>query len=448
MFLKNSILVKALCVCLLAGAFSLFIPAAETPSGAGSTVFTLITTDAGGKELRKGAGFFIRGGMPDGSKRLFLVTARQNLEGARGAKIVDNQGKEIPVIFVFARNDVADLVVLWLDKVEEFKALEVADRLPTVGARMRIVTRGPDNEIVVKEGVSEGVKKAPRALEFLQIAGVDGDIPAGCPVIDAEGRVAGVTTVQLKQGRPLVLAQFALRLLGLEPGDRLTVAQVFGSMTPGLAELRARGTGALVNNQYATARECFDSVVMRDQVNVDAWMLKGYAALQMKELSVALKATQQAVTLAPEDPEVQNQLGVIYRQSGQAGKALEHYRQAIRLNDAYAPAHFNLANLYRSQNKLEEAIAEYRKATEIDPEYSEAHYNLGLCFAMKQRYADAVPHFQRAVELTPNDAEAHYSLGLAHLFNGNKSAAQKELAALEKMDAKLARQLEGMIRQR
>ncbi|MBN2433116.1 MAG: tetratricopeptide repeat protein [Acidobacteria bacterium] len=445
MILKN-VWSKSALVCLLLAGLAASLPAAGKTTAAESAVFTLTTNGADGKELRKGVGFFIRVGLQDKTKRLFLTTALQNLEGARGAYILDNQGKSIPILLVYTVDEPGNLAVLWLDNVQQFKALEVADSAPTLGAKMRVVLRGPDNGILVKEGVLESVQSAPRGTRFFQITGIEGHVPAGCPVMDTSGGLVGVTTAQIEEDRPLVLAQFIQRLQGLAPGERQTIAQAFSGMIPGMAELKARGSGALVNGRYDLAGQCFDTLLKKDPNDVDGWLLKGFAAFQKKDFTTARQAAEKAVQLAPDDPEVHNLLGSVYRQSGQAARAEEHYRRAIDLNADLAAAHFNLANLHRTQKKLDQAIDGYRQAIRIDPQYAEAQYNLGLCFVMKQQVADAVTHFQQAVTLAPNDAEAHYSLGLALFLSGNRDGALNELKTLQKLNSSLAGQLEKAIR--
>jgi|GEM_PF-5281293 len=432
--------------CLLTAVLAVSVPAAGKTAAAESAVFTLTTNGADGKELRKGIGFFLRVGLQDKTKRLFLTTALQNMEGARGAYILDNEGKSIPILLVFSTDIPGNLAVLWLDNVQQFKALDVADRPPTLGASMRVVLRGPDNSILVKEGVLESVQSAPRGTRFFQITGIEGHVPAGCPVLDTAGGLVGVTTAQIEEGRPLVLAQFIQRLQGLAPRERQTIGEAFGGMIPGMAELKARGSGALVNGRYDLAGRCFDSLLKKDPNDVDGWLLKGFAAFEKKDFATARQAAEKAVRLAPGDAEVHNLLGSVYRQSGQAAKAEEHYRRAIDLNGDLAAAQFNLANLHRTQKKLDLAIDGYRQAIRIDPQYAEAQYNLGLCFVMKQQFADAVTHFQQAVTLAPNDAEAHYSLGLALFLSGNGDGALEELKILQKLNSNLAAQLEKTIK--
>jgi protein O-mannosyl-transferase len=109
-----------------------------------------------------------------------------------------------------------------------------------------------------------------------------------------------------------------------------------------------------------------------------------------------------------------NNLGLWYRNHGEPGKALEHYKEALRLRKDYPQAHNNLGILYEDQGNLEGAAAEFREAIRTTRNYVAAHNNLGNVLSkMPGRVGESIDELREAVRLQPNFASAHNNLGAA-----------------------------------
>jgi Flp pilus assembly protein TadD len=62
-----------------------------------------------------------------------------------------------------------------------------------------------------------------------------------------------------------------------------------------------------------------------------------------------------------------------------------------------------------------------------------------------QRYAKALEHYNKAIQLKPDLAEAYEYRGVLFLKLGWKVEAEKDLATLKTLNAKLATELEHVI---
>jgi tetratricopeptide (TPR) repeat protein len=76
----------------------------------------------------------------------------------------------------------------------------------------------------------------------------------------------------------------------------------------------------------------------------------------------ALRAGEEAVTLRPDIPEIQYEVGLAASLAGRNDEAIDHYRRALALKTNYALAHGNLAVLVEAQGQLDEAVQHYRLA--------------------------------------------------------------------------------------
>jgi Flp pilus assembly protein TadD len=109
-----------------------------------------------------------------------------------------------------------------------------------------------------------------------------------------------------------------------------------------------------------------------------------------------------------------NNLGLWYRNHGDAAKALEHYQAALKLRKDYPQAHNNLGILYEDQGNLEGAAAEFREALRTTKDYVAAHNNLGNVLAKMPGHAsESIDQLREAVRLQPTLSSAHNNLGAA-----------------------------------
>ncbi len=90
----------------------------------------------------------------------------------------------------------------------------------------------------------------------------------------------------------------------------------------------------------------------------------GYLKFKQEKYDEALDALSRAAKLDPENPEIQNYLGVTLSNKGLRSQAEAALRKAIGLNPNYADAQNNLAVIYISQTPplVELARWHYQKA--------------------------------------------------------------------------------------
>ena len=161
----------------------------------------------------------------------------------------------------------------------------------------------------------------------------------------------------------------------------------------------------------------------------------------------------QASSLAPEDPQIYNRLGMLEMSSSSPNEARIFYEKACNLAPEVARYHMRLGDSLQRLSRYEEAIGAYATSLELeprnapawnnrgfanfninrwnealrcydesmksDPTYAVAWYNYGYTLQLSGRLNDSKDYYQRAVDLDPNDkiawnnlANVHYNQGL------------------------------------
>src|SRR6202021_352293 len=90
----------------------------------------------------------------------------------------------------------------------------------------------------------------------------------------------------------------------------------------------------------------------------------------------ALSEMQRAVELAPERPDLRDEVGTLLAQRNQFADAEVAFKEALRLQANLEQAHFHLGAVHLQRTQLDEAASEFRIAVELAPQDAAAHYFL------------------------------------------------------------------------
>jgi tetratricopeptide (TPR) repeat protein len=168
-----------------------------------------------------------------------------------------------------------------------------------------------------------------------------------------------------------------------------------------LAEAVAEGNRAFEAKDYATARRAYERVLSLDPQNqmglVNLGLVEFYAGDSAKSEDLLKKAVRQRLETAP----AWLTLGMIYMDQNRFPEALAALSQAA-LHDPDNPRVQNFLGvvigregwIYGAQQKL-------RRAVELDPAYADAHYNLAVFYLQEKPPATelAKRHYFKAIEL-------------------------------------------------
>lgn len=162
------------------------------------------------------------------------------------------------------------------------------------------------------------------------------------------------------------------------------------------------------------------------------------AFLGKKDL--ALKVLNKAREIIDWDPELWNNLGVIYWDLGQVEKARQMYEQSLSLFPQnpvalanLGAAETSLALKSKEKSWLLKAEEHFKKAIDYDANLVNAYNGLGAVYRLSDRLDAAIACWQKALTLNPDHQEALFNLGAACFDQGNKAQALVYLNRYKKL---------------
>ncbi|MDQ5848434.1 MAG: tetratricopeptide repeat protein, partial [Pseudomonadota bacterium] len=141
----------------------------------------------------------------------------------------------------------------------------------------------------------------------------------------------------------------------------------------------------------------------------------------------ALRCAEEALRLAPRDPDALYFVGAAHYGCGDLGSAESRLKQAIQADGRTAAFHGTLGNVLQDRGALNEAIAQYRRAIRLKPDSAEAHNDLGTAYFARGDEARALECYQRAAQLQPSHAVAYSNLGAVYRKLGLAREARRAL---------------------
>src|SRR5690349_23845138 len=179
------------------------------------------TFDSHGEKLGRGSGFFVEIDR--------IVTNRHVIEGAYRAEVHSSTGAVYPVKGVLAVDAEGDIALLKIDvPANQIRPLPLDKTSPQEGESVVVIGNPLGLEGSVTNGIVSAVRDIPTFGRIIQITAPISSGSSGSPVVNMQGQVIGVATLQITGGQSV---NFAI------PSERISQLQV-ATMTS-LADLVA-----------------------------------------------------------------------------------------------------------------------------------------------------------------------------------------------------------------
>jgi tetratricopeptide (TPR) repeat protein len=434
------------------------------------------TFDSRGEKLTRGSGFFIEGDR--------IVTNRHVIEGAYRAEVHSSTGAVYPVKGVLAVDAEGDIALLKIDvPANQIRPLQLDKTSPQEGESVVVIGNPLGLEGSVTNGIVSAVRDIPTFGRIIQITAPISSGSSGSPVVNMQGQVIGIATLQITGGQSV---NFAI------PSERISQLQVT-TMTS-LSELvamsgrnkRAKavqffrdGLSFLSKDDCEKALPYFEKAVDSDSNYAEAWAQAGFCNEKLGKHAEALEASKKAVSLRPsaesyfniglasfylkqykEAAEAYRQsikldpynaadayyaLGLVYRDWSKPDDEIQAYKQAIRLRPDYTVAYERLGSRYLRSKKFSEAVEVFRQLAALKPGDYSAPNNMGEAYLELNRLNDAVESFRQSIRLKPDFGKAYYNLGRTLLALGNRDGALEQYTILTNIDPDYAEKLNNLI---
>jgi len=194
------------------------------------------------------------------------------------------------------------------------------------------------------------------------------------------------------------------------------------------------------NKDYNQALQQYDAAIRSNTQMAEAYSGKARALMGQQRQRDALKVTEDALRLFPNDPELYYVRGLLNYQSGRHKPAVDDYDKVVSLNAEWNTYHLYLnrgfandallkpdlalqdftraiaadpnnaggfvarGNLQYNNAKFLDAAEDFRKAEILNPDNSVIVYNIGMCYYKIEDRATACRHFQKACSMKNDNA--------------------------------------------
>lgn len=154
----------------------------------------------------------------------------------------------------------------------------------------------------------------------------------------------------------------------------------------------------------------------------------GRAQLALNRPQEAVRALRRAAQLNPTLLTVRARLGMGLRLLGRHNEAETEYRRALSIDRLHAPAHQELGELFRQCGRLAEAQQSFEAALRIDPELVPARIGLAETLFDQGEFVRAVELYRAAIVAGPVTASVYINLGIALKEIGDVEGSLKVFA--------------------
>jgi tetratricopeptide (TPR) repeat protein len=378
------------------------------------------TFDAHGAKLSRGSGFFI-----DVDR---VVTNRHVIEGAFRAEVHSSAGSIYPVKGVLAVDAEGDIAVLKVEApANQVRPLPLDRTSPQEGESVVVIGNPFGLEGSVTNGIVSAVRDIPTFGRIIQITAPISPGSSGSPVVNMQGQVIGVATLQITGGQSVNFAIPSERISQLQSASLMSLAELVvatgRNKRAKAVQFFRDGLSLLSKDDCEKALPYFEKAVESEGNYAEAWAQAGFCNEKLSRHAEAIEASKKAVTLRPSSESYFN-IGLANYYLKQYREAVEAYRQAIRL-DPYnaADAYYALGLVYRDWRRSEDEIQAYKQAIRLKPDYTSAYERLGARYLQTKKYSEAIEIFRQLSSLKPGDANAPNSIGEAYLELGRLSEA-------------------------
>jgi len=155
---------------------------------------------------------------------------------------------------------------------------------------------------------------------------------------------------------------------------------------------------------------------------------KGLAMFKSGEMLKSEYYFREALKAYPENPQVQNNLGVVLKTSGYVAEAEVRFKKAVSMAPWNQEAYFNLASLYLFLNYPKKAVEVHNKSLQ----WGGSFLDWGFFFYDNQTFMDAKRAFYAYIHMNPHDFLGHYGAGITLYSLRRLAPALHELLEAEK----------------
>ena len=201
----------------------------------------------------------------------------------------------------------------------------------------------------------------------------------------------------------------------------------------------ARGNYLMQNGELEEAIIAYSRALELNSDLHEALFNRGLARGRHGDLDAAIADLSKYIQIYPD-----SSLAYTKRWKGDIHGAYRDYLKAIKLDGSNAEAHDDIGVIYAQWGQLGKALISFKVATRLDPGYQKAYHNLALTHYLREEVQLALEAINKSLELKP-DAKASLLLKSEILERlGKHEQAQKLRQYAEQLpDANWTEEFDG-----
>jgi len=196
--------------------------------------------------------------------------------------------------------------------------------------------------------------------------------------------------------------------------DYAGAAQAFtraALLRPGFVEaLSNLGNCCRILHRTEMAEHCFAEVLRLNPRHVSARLNAVLLCRDRNDMTGATRLLDEAVAVAPQNPDVWFQRGVQHLLERRPNEALQCWNRVLAIDPEHCDAHLALAASLTQRNDFDGAIEHLQTAAQVAPNRAGVHNNLANALARAGRLQEAVSSYEEALRLNPQLTAARENL--------------------------------------
>ncbi len=176
---------------------------------------------------------------------------------------------------------------------------------------------------------------------------------------------------------------------------------VAATATPTPRDHQAEGLQALDRQDYPQAQAIFSRITSEDPKDYYALFNLAFAEAAQNENDAAIGHLKQVLTLKPNFPEAELNLGKLYLRTKQPSQAVPLLQNVVSAKPDNADAERALGQALLATNDPASAATAFQSATEKDPKNASAQLGLAESLRKQAKLDEAKTHFESAAQLDP-----------------------------------------------
>ena len=143
----------------------------------------------------------------------------------------------------------------------------------------------------------------------------------------------------------------------------------------------------------------------------------------------AERSYRQALTLAPDDPEVLKRFGILYQTELKFAESIGLFQRALAVSRQYPEVEFFLGVSYLGLDQFDKASESFQAELRTPQPHPRTHYYYAITLQSLGRSDDAVAQFNQSLAKNFKDLDALYQLARLHM-----NASLEDIQRLTNLD--------------